>query len=213
MSQEIKCEHCGTINLATQTKCRICGWGLKPADEGYKSCPECGSVHTPASADTCVSCGWNFGPPKHLPEKAAASPESCEHWSELPAHSQRSAMIDMAGILILVAGALGITHALLSALPGTSSDILNHYERIIPAGRFLDGVIQDNGFVAVLIFIAGALAMGLSMSVFKRTNLTLAVSGAVFGIIAIGFLFGAFFALVGLILLAVSKREFLLECG
>ncbi len=122
-------------------------------------------------------------------------------------------MIDMAGILILLAGALGITHALLTALPGTSSDLMYHYERIIPAGKFLNGVIRDNDFIAILMFIAGALSMALSMAVFKRTNLTLAISGGVLGIIAIGFLFGAFFALVGLILIAVSKRDFLLECG
>jgi len=122
-------------------------------------------------------------------------------------------MIDMAGILILVAGALGITHALLSALPSTSTDIMYHYERIIPAGKFLNGVIQDNDFLAILMFAAGALAMGLSMSVFKRSNLMLAFTGAVLGIIAIGFLLGAFFALVGLLLIAVSRREFMLECS
>lgn len=213
MSPEIVCEHCGTMNLASGTRCRMCGWPLNKASSGFKACPECGSTHTPIAENSCVSCGWNFGTPKRLPTKEEAGPETCEHWSELPAHSHRTAMIDMAGILILVAGALGITHALLSALPSTSTDIMYHYERIIPAGKFLNGVIQDNDFLAILMFAAGALAMGLSMSVFKRSNLMLAFTGAVLGIIAIGFLLGAFFALVGLLLIAVSRREFMLECS
>jgi hypothetical protein len=122
-------------------------------------------------------------------------------------------MIDMAGILILLAGALGITHALLSSLPGTSAGILERYENLIPAGEFLDGIIQDNEVIAILMFAAGALAMGLSMSVFMRGNFSLALGGAVLGIVSVGFLLGAFFALVGLLLLVVSRREFLLECS
>jgi hypothetical protein len=212
MSSDLKCEYCQTLNQATDTKCQTCGRSLVRANPGYRPCPECGSVHSPDGANTCVSCGWNFGTPKRLPDKESPQTEACEHWSELPAHSQRTAMIDMAGILILLAGALGITHALLSSLPGTGSDLMYHYERLLPPGKFLDGVIQDNGVLAVLMFIAGALAMSLSMSVFKRGSYTLALMGAVFGIVAVGFLLGAFFAAVGILLLAVSRREFLAEC-
>ncbi len=212
MSPEVKCDQCGTINPANAAKCRLCGMPL--AIEGRaEACPKCGTVHALSENNTCVSCGWDFGKPKRPPEKVAASPESCEHWSEQPAHTSRIAMIDMAGILVLLAGALGITQSLLSALPGTGADLMRHYENIIPAGKFLNGVIQDNLIIAVLMFVAGALAMGLSMSVFKRGSLTFALAGAVFGIVAVGFLVGAFFALVGLLLLVVSRREFLLECS
>jgi len=213
MSPEVKCEHCGTINPAGNTKCRICGWPLAQADAGSKVCPECGTVHKPSNGDTCISCGWNFGAPKRPPEKVPTTSEACEHWSEMPAHTSRTAMIDMAGILILLAGALGITHALLSVLPETGADLLRHYENLIPAGKFLNGVIQDNDFVAVLMFTAGALAMGLSMTVFRRDRFSLAIGGAALGIVAVGFLLGAFFALVGLLLLMVSRREFLVECS
>lgn len=212
MTPEVKCEHCGTVNPAEETRCRMCGRPLAERDQGTEVCPGCGAVHARSSGDTCISCGWNFGAPKRPPEKTEAGPEACEHWSELPAHTHRTAMIDMAGILILLAGALGLTHALLAALPETGDEILTRYENIIPAGEFLNSVIRDYAFVSALMFVAGILTMGLSMSVFKRTSLWLSVAGAVFGIIAIGFLIGAFFAVVGLILLAASKREFLLEC-
>ena len=207
MSPEVKCDHCGTVNPAEEKKCRLCGYPLPSV------CPECGTVHAPSEHNTCISCGWDFGAPKRLPEKDDASPEACEHWSEKPIHTNRTAMIDMAGILILLAGALGIAHALLSMLPGTSENLLRQYENLIPAGEFLDGVIQDNQIIAVLMFVAGVLAAGLSMSVFRRGSFMLSLGGAALGIVAVGFLLGAFFALVGLLLLAVSRREFLLECS
>ncbi len=122
-------------------------------------------------------------------------------------------MLDVAGILILVAGGLGIFHALLALLPGTGSDILTHYENIIPPGKFLNDVIHDYDMLSVVMFISGALAMGFSMSIFSRGRLSAAVAGGVLGIVSIGFLLGSFFALVGLIILAASKREFLLECA
>jgi len=214
MSSEVKCEHCGATNPAVETRCRLCGQPLPETSADGNVCPQCGIAHAPSAHNTCISCGWDFGKPKHVAEKEEAkSAESCEHWSEKPAHTQRSAMIDVAGILILMAGALGIAHALLSTLPGTSSDILVHYENIIPAGEVLDNIIQDNPVVGAMVFVAGALAMGMSMSVFRRGSLKVAIAGAVCGILAIGFLFGAFFSLVGLIVLAASRREFLLECS
>jgi hypothetical protein len=80
-------------------------------------------------------------------------------------------------------------------------------------GKFLDGVLQDHVAVSMLMFVFGALSVALSMTALKRSNYAGAVAGAVFGILSIGFLFGAFFGLMALILLAISKREFLLECA
>jgi hypothetical protein len=37
--------------------------------------------------------------------------------------------------------------------------------------------------------------------------------GAVFGILAIGFLMGALLSIFGLLLIATSRKEFLPECG
>jgi hypothetical protein len=62
------------------------------------------------------------------------------------------------------------------------------------------------------MFVFGVLSIALSMTALKRSNYPGAVAGAVFGIMAIGFLFGAFFGLMALILLLLSEREFLLEC-
>lgn len=212
MSAEIKCAKCGTINLGDQTRCRMCGNPLHVHDEGGRECPECGSTKTPAGEEKCISCGWTFGPPKVLPSGASAAPEKCEHWSEEPAHTERMAKVDIAGISILLAGVLGIFHSILAALPGTSDTILSRYGNIIPQGRFLDGVINNYLLFSALMFVFGVLAITLSRSVFNRSSYSLSIAGGVFGILAVGFLFGAFFAVIGLLLLVLSRREYLKEC-
>jgi hypothetical protein len=141
-----------------------------------------------------------------------SKPEECEHWSEKPAHAERTAKVGVAGILVLLAGALGITQAILSLLPATSGSILNYFEDAIPQMESIDHLLQDYDVVAVLIFISGTLAMAMSMFAFKRTRFDGALLGSIFGILSIGFILGAFFALLALILIATSKREFIPEC-
>ena len=213
MTAEIKCDKCGTINLDNLTRCRVCGNPLHEMEGDSQKCPECGFSKTPLGVDKCISCGWTFGAPKVLPVGAAASkPEECEHWSEEPAHTERMAKVDIAGISIFLAGVFGIVHAILAALPGTSDTILSHYGSIIPRGQFLDTVVNNHLLFSALMFAFGVIALALSMSAFKRSSYAGAITGGVFGILAIGFLFGAFFALIGLLLLALSRREFLKEC-
>jgi len=213
MTSEISCPKCGTFNLVTAPRCRLCGQSLQISKGDAQICPECGSTGTPVGQDRCITCGWNLGPPR-APQKAelAVEPEKCEHTEDLPIHTQRMAMVDVAGVLIMVAGALGIIHGFLAAMPVTSGDILPRYENIIPQGKLLDDVLRDYLIVSIMMFLAGILAVGMSMSAFRRTNYYVATAGAVFGILSVGFLLGAFFALIGLILLAVSRKSFLPEC-
>jgi len=142
----------------------------------------------------------------------AAKVEECEHWSELPTHSVRTAKVGVGGILILLAGFLGIAHALLSVLPGTGEDILATYGSVIPEGDALNDILDTYGFYAGMMLLFGVLAVALSLFAFNRSRYDVALAGGVFGILAIGFLFGAFFGLIGLLLVATSKREFIPEC-
>jgi len=192
----------------------MCGHPLHKSDAEIQKCPDCGSMASPVGADKCVACGRSFGTLLAASaEINAAKSDQCEHWSETPAHEVRTAKIGMAAILILLAGSLGITHALLSVLPNVGSDILSKYEDLVPPGKVLNGILGDYVLVAAMMFLTGVLAIACSMFAFMRTNFWGAMAGGVLGILAIGFLFGAFFALVGIILLATSKREFLAECA
>ncbi len=138
--------------------------------------------------------------------------QECEAPAGEPIRTLTSFFVSLAVISMIVAGGLGIIHGMLAALPGTSNDVLTAYEEAIPAGRFLDDVIQDNVLISVLMLVLGAVAIGLSMTAMTKSSYVGALAGAVSGILSIGFLFGAFFGLLALILLAVSRKEFLLEC-
>jgi hypothetical protein len=138
--------------------------------------------------------------------------EECEHWSERPTHSIRTAKVGVGGILILLAGFLGITHALLSVMPETGQSILDTYESVIPQGEALNEILDTYEFYAGLMMFFGVMAVALSMFAFNRSRYAGAIAGGIFGVLAIGFLLGAFLGLVGLLLVATSKREFLPEC-
>lgn len=138
--------------------------------------------------------------------------EACVHWSEAPEEPIWTAGIMVAGIFILLAGFLGMVHATLSLVPGLGEDFLGIYEDWIPTGAFLDSVLSDYNFYAVLVFVLGLIAVVLSGYALRMTNFKGAVIGAVAGILAIGFLLGSFFGLIALLLLLASRKEFLLAC-
>ena len=182
------------MNASSPDACPACGWD---AEKGAVVCPACGSkMHH-----------------EHKPAAEEPKAEECEHWSEKPAHSVRTAKVGVGGILILLAGFLGITHAMFSVLPGTGEEILSAYESFLPPGEAVDEILQTNQILAAIMMLFGILAVALSMFAFNRTRFDAAVVACVFGVLSIGFLFGAFFAIVALLLILTSRREFLPECG
>jgi len=213
MGSQIRCVQCGTYNLPEVTKCRVCGHPVHKDEGDLRKCPECGYEHNPASSEKCIGCGRDFRATKAaVAEIQGSKPAECEHWSEMPAHTSRTAKVGIAGILILLSGALGITHGLLALLPETGSEILSHYEAIIPPGEVLDELLNDSELLSAAILVFGVLAIVMSMFTFTRNRFSGALAGAVFGVLSVGFMIGAFFAIVGLILVATSKREFIPEC-
>lgn len=213
MAAEIKCAKCGTINLAETSACRICGQplGLQTIEV---SCPACGYRGNPEGADRCVGCGKSLATLKAmLPKALNGAEEECEHWSEKPKHVARTAWLGVGGIFILLSGVLGIAHALLVILSNFTEEVMSSYEDIIPRSASLNDLLVDHEVVAILMMLFGVLAASMSTFAFTRTRYGGAVAGAVFGIAAIGLVVGSFFALIGLILVVLAKREFMSECG
>lgn len=211
---EVKCAKCGTINVGG-VNCRLCGHPLHSTEAEVRACPKCGSTATPIGKDRCVSCGWSMGPRPvpHSHEAEGAKALECETMAEGELHTVRSFTVDLAAIFMIVSGALGVFHAVLAALPGTSNPILSTYGDVIPAGRFLNDVLEDYVFVSVIMFAFGALCIALSVTVVNRSSFGISLIGASMGILSIGFFFGAFFGLMALVLLLISRREYLLECA
>lgn len=206
----VKCPTCGADNPSTAIECRFCGHSMRTDAAVPPACPACG-WDVEKGAVVCPSCGSAI---HHEQGKKPGAPkaEECEHWSELPTHSVRTAKVGVGGVLILIAGFLGIAHALLSVLPGTGEDILATYESVIAPGEVLDDLLESYVALAGLMMLFGVLAVALSMFAFNRSRFDGALAGGVFGILSIGFLFGAFLAIVGLLLIATSRREFIPEC-
>ena len=139
--------------------------------------------------------------------------EACVHWSEAAKEPIRTTGIAVAGILILLAGFLGIIHSTLSLAPELGQDFIDAYESWIPQGEFMDSLMSDYDFYAGVVFVFSVLAVAFSMFALRITNFTGAVLGSIFGILAIGFMLGAFLSLIGLFFLLAYRKEFLLACG
>ena len=174
-------------------------------------CSECGQA-VDGGATQCNAC---TRPARevlmsNLPVEAA--PLECVHWSEKPAAAGRSARVAMAGILILMAGALGIGQAVLALDPGLSESLVDVIESTVPGAEAVDDMLVTYFVLQVWTLLAGLVAIFGGVFALTGTRFEFAVMGGVFGVLAIGFMMGMFLALVGLLLLAVSRREFIPEC-
>ena len=214
MSDDIECPHCGVPNPAGAKICRLCG---KPLDEvrsdtDSRACISCGLVHT-KKEETCSHCGMPVRElvSRNLPGDLPV--QECVHWSEKPASAGRSAKVSVAGILILIAGFLGIAQAVFAFTPEIGEGFIRTYEDLVPWAETVDTALEDFVVLQGAALIFGAVAIFGSMFALNRSRFDMAVVGAVFGILAIGFFMGALFSVFGLLLIATSRKEFLPECG
>jgi len=215
MDDEIKCPHCGVPNLATATTCRVCGRSLAEhgsTDEGARACISCGQVHT-RKEETCNHCGMPVREvvSRNLPGDLPV--QECVHWSEAPASAGRSAKVSVAGILVLLAGFLGIAQAVFALTPDIGEGFMRTYEDLVPWAQPVDSLLEDFIVMQGAALVFGVVAIFGSMFALNQSRFDMAVVGAVFGILAIGFLMGALLSIFGLLLIATSRKEFLPECG
>jgi hypothetical protein len=175
--------------------CATCGARMEKEDE------LCNSCRTPVR-EIIMS---------NLPGDLPA--EECVHWSDGPASAGRAAKLSVAGILILMSGVLGVAQAFLGLTEGIGEDFLRIYEDLVPMAGTTGELVAKYVLLQVGAFIFGAFAILGSLFTFNRSNFGLSVAGGVAGVLAIGLLIGAFFSLVGLMLIATSKKQFMSECG
>jgi hypothetical protein len=166
-------------------------------DDGAEICNAC----TRPARDVIIS---------NLPKDV--SPIECVHWSEKPATAGRSARVVMAGILIMMAGALGIGQSVVTLSPDLSSSLMDTIEGVVPWSGTVGDAVAEYVMLQAWVFIAGLLAIAGGVFALTETRFELAVMGGIFGILAVGFLMGSFLGLVGVLLLAVSRKDFLPEC-
>ncbi|HUV60756.1 MAG TPA: zinc ribbon domain-containing protein [Thermoplasmata archaeon] len=215
MDPSLECPHCGTTNSVDATSCRMCGKHLKHTYrvvDGVPVCTSCGASN-PEGADLCNSC---HTPLRELIENnlpANLPAEECVHWSEGPSSPGRAAMVMVAGILILMAGVLGVAQSVLSLSPDLGEGFLDAYEDIVPGASTTGDLLNQYALLQVGVFVFGVIAIFGSMFALNRSRFDMSVVGAVSGILAIGLLFGAFLSLVALIVLLTSRKNFDPECA
>jgi hypothetical protein len=215
MEEMVECHECGTANAPEATNCRICGASLgheHMVREGSTVCPTCGA-ELEKEQRLCNSCKTPVRDiiMSNLPGDLPA--EECVHWSESPASATRASMLYVAAILVLIGGVLGITQAILGLTPDLGDDFLRIFGDLIPGVEAADDLMAEYVLLQIGVFLFGSLAIFGSLFIFSRSDFRLSLVGGVSGVLAVGFLIGSFLSIVGLMLLIVSRKQFLSECG
>lgn len=214
MDSTVECPHCGAANPGDAGKCRACG-KMIPHEHvpspGSRVCAHCGQPLA-EGAELCNACTRPVREVvmSNLPKNVGET--ECVHWSEKPAASGRSARVAMAGILVLMAGALGIGQAVVALDPELSESFVSAIEGMLPMSETVDDWVAEYVVLQAWTFLAGLVAIAGGVFALTGTRYELAVIGAVFSVLSIGFFLGAFLGLVGLLLIAFSRKEFLPEC-
>ncbi len=200
----VKCPYCGEPGQEYRFNCSKCGKELPRDSEGKplrtevgtgkKFCRRCGREIGPA-VTVCSYCGASTG-------DVWASSQASERYSddgsyiEMPP-TPSSSSPTIAGIMLVLAGILAVGQ-------GAIYFVADNIASGLP-GYYSSGALCLCGSLDILFGLA---AFGGAYSCFDRGNFWLAITGAVLGMLGLGFLLGGLFGLIGLILVAVSKDEF-----
>jgi hypothetical protein len=119
----------------------------------------------------------------------------------------------VAGILILMSGALGMGQVVISVTPDAGQQIADFFLDILPVGESINDALAEYFLLQLLILICSILALTGGIFALTQSRFDISLLGGIAGIFAIGFLMGTFFALIGLILVLSARKEFLPECA
>lgn len=112
--------------------------------------------------------------------------------------AEKTAMPVAGGALVLIAGILGLGQGAVLFLPGAAL-------AGIPGGESLAAILAICGGIFVIF---GLVAIVGGIMAVQRKMWGLALVGSILGLLALGFILGSVLSLVGLILIAISKKEF-----
>jgi DNA-directed RNA polymerase subunit RPC12/RpoP len=183
----VKCPYCGAPGQEYLFNCSKCGRELprdimKPLDQrDRRFCPMCGR-EMGASDSVCGYC---------------RSMESYAASHEYRPRPSSSGTVTLGGVLILLSGVFAIGSGIFSLALSSA---------IGAAGYSGTGFLTCCSFIIVLFGIA---AMVGGYFAITRSHFSFALVGGILGTLAGGFWIGLVLGLVGLVLIAVSRDEFL----
>lgn len=192
------CPYCGGLVQDGATACGFCGKEL-----GISSVPPPPPGYGSAGTRYCVACG------RPIPFEANVCPY-CGHdyriASGLSIQSQKTWKPTAAGILIIIAGILAIAMGALYM----SLDVADFEDLgvALPPEFTAEDLAGLMDICGVVLFVFAIIAIIGGIFGIQRKHFGFAIAGGVFGLLGIGFFLGSLLALVGLILVAISRREF-----
>jgi len=162
---------------------------MEASTEGKtRNCVNCGRA-IPWDANVCQYCGKDY--------RAEAAK---------PPH-EKSALSLVGGIMILVAGLMGVfMGAMLLAIDVEDLDV---YGLNVAGDTALD-ILEDIMTVCGIIFLVlGLVAVLGGFFGVRRKHFGIVILGGVLGLFVLGpYMLGSLLALIGLILVAISKKDF-----
>ncbi len=157
------------------------------SEGGSRKCVSCGR-EIPMDANVCQYCGHDY--------RVQAGP---------PAPKEKGMLSIVGGILILVAGLMGL--AMGGILIAIDVDDLDQWGvDVAGVGDMINDIMDVCG---VIFIVLGLIAVLGGLFGVMRKHWGIAILGGVLGLFVIGpWMIGSLLALVGLILVAVSKKDF-----
>ena len=192
-----RCPFCGADGQEFQLNCTKCG---KELPRGQKTEPLAGAATAPAAATpattrACPICGRPMGIYADRCDYCSRPDVNYDDYSEV-SYQDESELPVIGGVLILIAGVLGLLHGLLT---------LGAVGEVHALGYEVPGSVTC---CAGLMCLFGLIAVFGGYNAIKRDSVLLAIVGGILGILSIGFFIGALLSLIGMILVAVSHKEF-----
>lgn len=194
------CPYCGGLMDDHASVCGFCG---KEVGTSVSSAPSPASTQGGAGVRYCVACG------RPIQFDASVCPY-CGHDYRIPVgmaiQPRKTWMPSVGGALIIVAGILAIAMgAMYMSLDASDFEDLGITLPEEFTAEDLAGIMTICG---VVLFVFAIIAVVGGLFGIRRRHFGFAIAGGIFGLLGIGFFLGSVLALVGLILVAISRNEF-----
>jgi len=154
-----------------------------------RNCVSCGRTIT-WDANVCPYCGHDYRV-QMMPAQQMVARTGHAGWG---------------GGLIIASGVLGLIMGILLLLASTLN--YNQLNVTLPSGFTNQDLKNLLAVLGAVFAVFGIIAIIGGVFAAERKHFAVAIVGAIFGIISIGFFLGAVLALIGLILVVISRHEF-----
>ena len=161
--------------------------GSGQAGQIVRNCISCGRP-IDFNANVCPYCGYDYRMPMTMG----------------PPPVRKSGTPVAGGVLVVIAGILALANGFFY-LAFTTSDLTGIS---LPPEISLEDVENIVRVCGVIEIIFGVVAIFGGIFAFQRKHFGLAILGSVMGMLGLGFTIGGLLGLIGLILVAISRKEF-----